>query len=115
MTAYGFDLDGTLTRPELARLANDLHNAGHQVYVITGGLADTGEWTLDARRLLLARLGVRYTDIVRVLDPDITMIGRKKGLACEELSISVMFDDSSLYLNGIRESGTKAVRLLVLP
>jgi hypothetical protein len=111
MSAYGFDLDGTLDKPELARLANDLHDAGHQVYVITGGLADAGEWALDARERRLDALGMRYTEIIRCIHPDVRQIGRLKGEACARLGIGVLFDDSRLYL----ESVAGIARLLVLP
>ncbi len=114
MTAYGFDLDGTLDRPALAQLTNDLYDAGHKVYVVTGGLADTGEWTMAAREAKLAALGVHCTGIIRCLDPDIRMLGLLKGRECRRLGISVMFDDSSFYLRGIAEV-SDVVRLLVLP
>ncbi len=113
MTAYGFDLDGTVTRPELARLANDLHEAGHEVHIITGGLADTGEWKMDARVEYLRQLGVHYTSIVRCIDPDINAIGKLKGEACARLNITVLIDDAQLYLAGARPWST-AVQLLVL-
>jgi hypothetical protein len=113
MTAYGFDLDGTLDRPALARMANDLYDAGHEVYVVTGGLAEAGAWTLEARKRKLAALGVRYTKIVRCIDPDIRKLGVMKGLECSRLGIDVLLDDSRLYLDGIA-AVSGAVRLLVL-
>jgi hypothetical protein len=113
MTAYGFDLDGTLDRPALARMANDLYDAGHEVYVVTGGLADTGAWTLEARKRKLAALGVRYTRIVRCLDPDIRKLGAMKGTECSRLGIDVLLDDSRSYLDGMA-AVSSAVRLLVL-
>ena len=113
MTVYGFDLDGTLDRPALAQLANDLYDAGHEVYVITGGLADAGEWTLAAREQRLAELGVRCTGIVRCLDPDTGKIGALKGLECSRLGISVLLDDSIYYLSSITMF-SNVVRLLVL-
>lgn len=114
MTAYGFDLDGTLDRPGLVQLANDLYDAGHEVYVITGGFSDSGEWTAEARRQRLVALGVRCTEVVRCLDRDLAEIGRMKGRACQEHGVSVMFDDFGVYLTGVGETST-AVRLLVLP
>ena len=113
VTAYGFDLDGTLTRPALARLANDLHDAGHEVYVVTGGLADSGEWTLTAREQRLAELGVRYTAIIRCIDPDIARIGILKGEQCARLGIAVLVDDSRLFLDGVATVSDVAA-LLVL-
>ena len=112
MTAYAFDLDGTLDRPGLAQMANDLYDAGHQVYVVTGGLAEVGEWTLEAREAKLAALGVRCTEIIRVIDPDIGQIGRLKGDACNRLGAAVLIDDAPSYLTG---AVTAAVKLLVLP
>lgn len=114
MTAYGFDLDGTLTRPALAQLANDLYDAGHEVWVITGGLADSGEWTAEARRSRLTALGVRCTGIIRCISPDVRKIGVLKGEWCRELGAAVMLDDDRLYLDGVAEAGG-VTRLLVLP
>lgn len=114
MSKYGFDLDGTLTRPELAQLANDLYDAGHEVYVVTGALADTGEWTMSAREERLASLGIRYTEIVRAIDPDINQVGRRKGEACKERGISLLIDDALGYLQGVSQV-SPTLCLLVLP
>jgi hypothetical protein len=113
VTAYGFDLDETLDRPALAQLANDLHDAGHEVYVVTGGLSDEGEWTMAARQEKLAALGVRCTAVIRCIDPDIARVGVLKGQECRRLGIAVMIDDSRLYLDGVA-AASDAVRLLVL-
>lgn len=113
MTAYGFDLDGTLDLPGIAQLANDLYDAGHQVYVITGGLADSGEWTFPARKARLAELGIHYTEIIRCIDADINQMGRLKGEACARLGIAVLLDDSPGYLSGARGISA-AARLLVM-
>lgn len=113
MTAYGFDLDGTLDNLVLAQLANDLYDAGHEVWVVTGGLADTGEWTLEARERRLAALGVRYTGIVRCIHPDIRQVGLLKGRECERLGISVLVDDDRQYLEAVAVA-SGVTRLLVL-
>lgn len=114
MTAYGFDLDGTLDRPGIAQLANDLHDAGHEVWVVTGGLADAGEWTQEARRRKLAALGVRYTGIARCINPDVRQVGIQKGEVCARLGITILLDDDRLYLDGAA-SASGVTRLLVLP
>lgn len=114
MSVYAFDLDNTLERPEIAQLANDLYDAGHEVHVVTGGLADSGEWTMEARKARLAENGVRYTSLRRCLDPDIRNIGAIKGSVCHELGASVIFDDRADYLEGVRTT-SRTVRLLVLP
>ena len=113
MSRYGFDLDGVLSRPVLARLANDLYDAGHEVYIVTGGLADTGEWTLEERRKRLEKYGVRYSEIIRCIEPDINNIGAAKGRACDRLGIGLLIDDSYPYLVGAA-SVSKMERLLVL-
>jgi hypothetical protein len=99
---YGFDLDGTLTRPAVAALANALYAAGHGVYVITGGLAGIGDWTMERRKQLLFDLGVRYTEIIRCLAPTFPEIALLKAQACEDYGISVMFDDMDVYLSAIQ-------------
>jgi hypothetical protein len=114
MTVYGFDLDGTLTRPEIRNLANDLFAAGHKVYVITGGLSDTGEWTKEARVKYLKHLGVNYTDIIRCLHPTWEGIAEMKGQACKRLGVQVMLDDMPVFLNGIRAVCPSAALLLVV-
>lgn len=114
MTSYGFDLDGTLTRPYIRDLANDLFDAGHDIYVITGGLSDTGEWTLPRRQQYLAQLGVRYTEIVRCLAPSWEGIAYIKGEECKKRGIKVMLDDMPVFLQGIREKSPETCGLLVL-
>ena len=109
MTKYGFDLDGTLTKPAIAQLANDLFDAGHEIYVITGGLADTGEWTEEARQKLLESLGVRYTEIVRCLAPTLAEIAQIKNQACKERNIILMIDDWDIYLNAIEAQTLKVL------
>jgi len=108
VTAYGFDLDGTLDRPGIAQLASDLFDAGHEVWVITGGLADAGEWTMQAREQKLASLGVRYTGIVRCIDPDVRRIGALKGEQCTRLGVVVMLDNDRPYLNGMAATSDSA-------
>ena len=106
---YGFDLDGTLTKPAIAQLANDLFDAGHRIYVITGGMADSGEWTIERRQELLAKLGVKYTKVVRCLAPSFREIADLKNKACQEYNISVMLDDMDIYLNAIQSQCLKVL------
>lgn len=98
MTQYGFDLDGTLDIPSIAKLANDLYDAGHDIYIITGGFSDSGEWTISEREKKLAKLGVQYTEIIRCLKPTFEEIGKEKGRVCKERKISLLFDDSDTYI-----------------
>lgn len=114
MSKYGFDLDGTVSVPAVRDLANDLFDAGHEIYIITGGLADSGEWTMAAREARLALYGVRYTEIIRCIDPDINQLGRIKGAECNRLGVTVIFDDAIPYLQGIGEVSS-VQRMLVVP
>jgi hypothetical protein len=113
MSRYAFDLDGTLDVPVLARLAEDLFKAGHEIHVVTGGITDTGEWTLPARQEKLARLGVPYTEIHRCFGENLDEIGRKKREVCDKVGALVLFDDSVPYMQNFGGGG--AQRLLVLP
>lgn len=97
MTRYAMDLDGNLDIPEMVELSNNLFDAGHEIYIVTGGFEDSGEWTLEERKKKLARLGVRYTDIIRCLKPTLEQIGFEKGLVCKMMGIQILFDDSSIY------------------
>lgn len=98
MSKYGFDLDGTLDIPAIAQLANDLYAAGHEVYIVTGGFGDRGEWTITEREKKLTRLKVRYTEIIRCLKPTFEEIGQEKGRVCHERGIILLFDDSDTYI-----------------
>jgi len=104
MSRYGFDLDGTLDREPIRQLARDLFEAGHKIYIVTGGLEDSGEWTAESRMQRLKDLGVPYTNIVRCLHPDITKIGAMKGDACRKLGIALLIDDSMMYITGASPS-----------
>lgn len=105
MSTYAFDLDGTLDKPWITQLCNDLYDAGHTILIVTGGLADSGEWTVPAREQRLQQLGVKYSEIVRVIDPDIQKIGGLKGRICAERKAIVLFDDADMYLVGAYKSG----------
>lgn len=113
MTAYAFDLDGVLDKPAMRQLSNDLFDAGHEVYVVTGGLADTGKWTMEARRTHLARLGIRYTELWRCIAPTFIAIGLLKGGTCNEIGAAILFDDSAEYLRAVAEV-SQVQRVLVL-
>lgn len=99
---FGMDLDGNLDTPEIAKLCNILFDAGHTIYIVTGGHADSGEWTMEERVKKLNRLGVRYTEIIRCLKPTIDEIGIEKGRVCKELGIELLFDDSQVYISHAR-------------
>lgn len=98
MSRYAFDLDGTLDRPEIAQLANDLYAAGHEIHVVTGGHADTGEWTIEARKQKLAALNVNYTSIIRCFGATLDDIGREKARQLRALDAILMFDDAPIYV-----------------
>ena len=101
MSKYGFDIDGTLTRTSIARLANELFQAGHEIHVITGALRDEGMWTISARELQLKDLGVRYTELHRCFGDSLERIGAEKAKVCAGLGLVMMFEDSSTYIRHI--------------
>lgn len=102
MSIYAFDLDGTLDRPELAQLANDLLAAGHEVHVVTGAQADIGEWTLEARHAKLASLGVSPSAIHRCFGLTYEEIGRKKREVCDSIGAILVFDDANSYVRQLQ-------------
>lgn len=116
----GFDLDGTLDRPALKELCLALLEAGHEVHVITGVFPEAKDWQDEAAKFRkLQRLGVRfvrrgmekhYPDekhvVVHILDAvpstftreyRLIDLGLRKGALCEELGVTLFFDDSSTY------------------
>jgi tagatose-1,6-bisphosphate aldolase len=101
---YGFDLDGTLDRPVIRDLCNILFDAGHEIYVITGGIADTGEWTEEARKEKLLKIGAKYTKIIRCLKPSFPEIAEEKDRMCKELSIDLFFDDMPVYIDAVKKN-----------
>jgi hypothetical protein len=114
MTSYGFDLDGTVSKPQIARLANDLFNAGHDVYIITGGIAECYPWRMEDRIALLAVYGVKYTEIVRCIAPTWEVIAIIKGDECRKRGVMVMLDDMPVFLDGVRQESPETARLLVI-
>ena len=98
---FGFDLDGTLDRTQIRLLSNALYEAGHEVHVITGGMTDTGEWTMAARIAKCDSLGIMRTAIHRAFGPDLHAIGLEKARILKELGIGLMFEDSSSYIRAI--------------
>jgi len=102
MSIYAFDLDGTLDRLELAQLARDLHAAGHEIHIVTGALADIGEWTLAAREAKLAQLNVPYTTIQRCFGSTYEEIGRRKKEVCDALAVTVVLDDANSYIRQLQ-------------
>lgn len=138
---FGFDLDGTLDKKELADLARVLLDAGHEVHVITGVFPDAGDWqSPDAKRAKVLRLGFSYKEMIppmnmteqhglhprkvtlHILNADITLgredrligLGLQKGALCETLGIQVFLDDSELYCKMIPSmaGGVSVLRVL---
>lgn len=119
---FGFDLDGTLDKPEIAYLANQLLASGHEVHIITSIFPESGEWQNRSAKLdKLNRIGVPVSETLmagwtargqcrlHVIEADksgtieerLRVIGLMKGDLCGKLGIDVFFDDSSLYCDMI--------------
>jgi len=116
-TKYGFDLDDTLTfHPEIVKLCNNLYDAGHVIYIITGGFSNDGEWSVESRTRLLAFTGVKYHHLIRCIKPDFKQIGIEKARVCKEIGISIIFDDNDSYLEEIflYDSTIQRVKVLSL-
>jgi hypothetical protein len=136
----GFDLDGTLDRPAVAELASVLLAAGHEVHIITGVFPEAVDWQdAAAKRQKLRRLGIDFYEgsrmndsmavcagqaILHILDAvpatfardyRLADLGLRKGALCEELGITMFFDDSQLYCEMIPKMSGNTVVLQVRP
>ena len=101
----GFDIDGTVDSnlDAFRAIAEGLIKTGHEVWVITGGLADSGEWTLQARIELLKKFKFPYSKLVRCIAPTMQEIAKQKRQVCEEHGITMMFEDNDLYISEIAQ------------
>lgn len=113
----GFDLDGTLDTPAIARLCQAMLNEGHTVYIISGVFTEAGDWqSLEAKRRKLQTLGIPHVVWPSTHDRGLAMlyvlesspaqgdrdyrladIGLRKGDLCQRLGIEVFVEDSELY------------------
>lgn len=103
-----FDIDGTLTIPAIKNLANALHNAGHDIYIITGGLRKPHEdhkigTRTKHRRAQLKELGVTPTKLFVCVGITTEEVAREKALICNDAQIELIFEDSRLYIDTIRK------------
>lgn len=110
---FGFDLDGTLDRPQIVKLAHTLADAGHQLYIITGIFDEVGDWQGEAAKLRkLAKTGLAgrtagiafvHSDSRALAGEQATLayrlrdMGLRKAAHCAEWDIDIFFDDSADY------------------
>ena len=117
-TVYGFDIDGTLTVPTIAKLANDLHDAGHTIIIITGGLrahdsaSDDMEERRNHRKEQLTDLGVKYHDLYVCVGYDTTQVAALKGRVCKDNKVSILFEDTPLFTEAVRRYSPETVTFL---
>lgn len=104
---YGFDIDGTLTIPSIAKLADDLYDAGHEVYIITGGLKTKEDPEIGQRekhrKKQLSKLIKNYTKLIICVGYTTQEVAKMKGEVCIKENIGLMFEDTLLYINWIRQ------------
>jgi len=101
----GFDLDGTLDRPELAQLARVLYDAGCEIHVITANAIAVAKYyqTREDKEKKLLRLGVLYTELHLAAGTTFSEVGQEKARIIREQGIEVMFDDSTTFCNMMEE------------
>ena len=111
---YGFDLDGTLDRPQLANLANLLFDLGFQVHVITAHAIGVAGYyaTREAKEKKMEKLGVNYTKLHLCSGHTYSEVGMDKARVIREEGIDIMFDDSTTFCNVMSEL-TEAVIMRV--
>lgn len=137
----GYDLDGTLDKEPVRKLALALAKEGHEVHVITGMFPDGQSWQgVEAKIRKMKRLGFRnftynmtrhveleYADgplvflhileaqpvsPTRNLEYVLRDLGLRKGALIEELGIELMFDDSATYCEMVRRTSGATTALI---
>ena len=113
----GFDLDGTLDRPEIARLANMYYDAGIEVHVITVvQLGQTGYITTRKAKMdKLTLLGVRYTKLHLVRGQTYNECGIAKADVINAEGIVLMIDDAPSFVKMIVKHAPGCLVLEVQP
>ena len=111
MTVYAFDLDGTLERPNMKNLANDLFMAGHDVYVISAARSSGPD--RQAKLEKLTGLGVQFTELIMCIGDDVNRLGIMKGDKCRELGVSVMVEDDAQYAYDISKTSPSTDSLMI--
>jgi len=111
---YAFDIDGTLTIPAVATLANDLYHAGYILTIITGGLKRAGEDDDFARRhdhryKQLEDLGVNFNELYICVGVTTDDVAAQKAKLCRDLEIGIIFEDSEVYIQTIRRESPKTL------
>lgn len=107
---FGFDLDGTLDREEVAEMARALYNAGHEIHVLTvGRLGPRYESTRELKELKLAHLKVPYSFLHLVEGDNFSEAGYAKAQIINREGIVTMIDDSSTMCHKMAEYTTAAV------
>jgi len=114
LTKFGFDLDGTLDRAEIAALARVLHAAGVEVHIITvgalGGDEPEAEEKMIQRKIeRLAFLEVPYTRLHVVTGEDFEEAGQEKAAIINYYNIQVMIDDAPSFVKEMVEATTAMI------
>jgi hypothetical protein len=102
MARYGFDLDGTLWMiPGVTKLARDLIDDGHKVYIITGNPdKDEIKQRLDA-------LNIVPHKVVQVPAANLHEKGEQKGHEANKHKLSIFFEDKQDVMVGF--AGTSRI------
>jgi len=117
----GFDLDGTLDKPELAELAKYFLAGGHIVHVITSTFPESGPWqSMESKFAKLVRIGIPMNhdltnknpirghatlhvllpidkDVEPSIDARLRDLGLQKGNLTQRLGCDLFFDDSATF------------------
>jgi DNA-binding LacI/PurR family transcriptional regulator len=118
MARYAFDIDGTLTQMQIRDLARHLYDAGHTIYIITGGLARYGITEEDQQKRIkerekqLRELGVKYHKLFVCIGKDTKEVAMQKATVCATHKPVIIFEDTPKYINAI-EKHSNTVGLLV--
>jgi len=118
VTTYAFDIDGTLTRKEIRKLANDLHEAGHTILIITGGVSkkplsvDEYNKRIKEKEGHLAKLKIQYDSLHVCIATETYMVASMKSAICVMHAPIIIFEDTPKYIDHI-EKHSNTLGLLV--
>lgn len=106
LTKIGFDLDGTLDRPEIAALARLLYAAGVEIHIITVGALDgdgpEATEVMHARKVeRLAFLSIPYQHLHVVTGANFDEAGEEKAAIVNYYELPIVIDDSGSFVKAL--------------
>ncbi len=117
---FAFDIDGTITAhpKEFKVIMKALLSQGHKVFVLTGALATNVVGGNEAwRRAQLQSVDISpdcYTDLAICVRPTFEEVGKLKGVFCKEYDINMIWEDTGIFIQGIKQESPATATMAVV-